>query len=61
LYEGGLAGRHPKAAQHVPGKARLNGHWSDEWLFGDGIDGVGKTLFKPRAKPPRREKRHYFR
>jgi hypothetical protein len=49
--ERGLSGRCPKTWQRVPGEVRFSGRSSDEWLFGDGIDGVGSKLFKLCAKP----------
>jgi len=40
--------RQDSADRAKAGKAVAN---SDEWLFSDGIDGVGKELFKLCAKP----------
>jgi hypothetical protein len=34
----------------MPGEVRFSGRSSDEWRFGDGVDGVGKKLFKLCAK-----------
>src|ERR1700733_134323 len=44
----------------MPGEARLSGRNSDEWLFGDGIDGVGSKLFKLCAKPDQLENRLFY-
>src|SRR5271155_193030 len=57
----GQSGRRPKAWQRTPGAVRRSGVKSDDWLFGDGIDGVGNTPFKLCAKPLWREKRLYYR
>jgi hypothetical protein len=46
-------GRDPGARQAARVEARRSGRNSDEWLFGDGIDGVCKELFKPCARPVR--------
>jgi len=53
LGEESLSGRHPRTWQRGPGEGRRGGRNTDEWLFSDGIDGVGKELFKLCAKPER--------
>jgi hypothetical protein len=49
-----------EAWQRARDEVRRSGRNSDEWLFGDGIDGVDKGLFKPRARPVAMKKYDYL-